>query len=554
MPDIAQLESFNNLSTIFTESTPFGFDSSTSLPGVQSGLIDSLQQSNSLFSESSSGSALPFTTTLDTTVTLQPSSIFDGAGNSNEQFNDTDGMTIEPLGNSALVEPLQQGDSLLSRSSSSNTPPVSQEGAAISDLAERTEFNDSSGGIETLSFTPETEITLQFSSAFGSTGSGNGQFNGAGGVAIAPSGNVYVSDGNNRIQVFDRNGAFLHAFGSPGSGNGEFNGPWSLAVAPSGNVYVADFGNNRIQVFDGSGNFLFNFGSRGNWDGYFHQPTGVTVDNSGKVYVTDANNRIQTFDSNGNFLSSLSAFHDGIWQFINPELIAVDESGNIYVPGNATHNLTIYNKNGEIIRTIGGEPGSENGQFLHPQGVALDSRGNIYIADSGNNRVQIFDRNGNFLSSFGYFGYGNTEFGHVKGIAVDKSGRTYVADGHNRIQIFDPDAGNTPDQATRVNVASNGKTYQGWVDSTDPDDFYSFSLGARNDFSLSLDGLSADANVQLLDINGNVILSSTNAGTAAESINSTLEAGAYRIHVTSADTIGTTFNLNLSVTPLLQMN
>ncbi len=276
--------------------------------------------------------------------------------------------------------------------------------------------------------------TLQFSSSF---------FSEANAIVIAPSGNLYVSDVDfHRIKIFDRNGNLLSSFGSSGSGNGQFKFPWSAAVAPSGNVYVADFGNNRIQVFDGSGNFLSTFGSRGNLDGFFHQPTGVTLDNSGNVYVTDANNRIQKFDSNGNFISSIRSLHDGKWQFINPELIAIDESGNIYVPGNATHNLTIYDKNGQIVRTIGGSPGNGDGQFRNPQGVALDSRGNIYVTDAGNSRFQVFDPDGNFISSFGHFGYGNGEFGHVKGIAVDPSGRTYVTDGHNRIHIFEPEARN----------------------------------------------------------------------------------------------------------------
>ena len=40
-----------------------------------------------------------------------------------------------------------------------------------------------------------------------------------------------VSDsGNNRIQIFDENAAFLSAFGTVGSGNGQFNNPQGLAI------------------------------------------------------------------------------------------------------------------------------------------------------------------------------------------------------------------------------------------------------------------------------------------------------------------------------------
>jgi subtilisin family serine protease len=90
------------------------------------------------------------------------------------------------------------------------------------------------------------------------------------------------------------------------------------------------------------------------------------------------------------------------------------------------------------------------------------------------------------------------------------------------------------------------------VDSADPVDYYSFSLGAENEFSLSLDGLAADANVAVLDLDGNVVTSSSNSGRTAESINTTLDTGAYRIQVTSASNFGTPYNLTVSLDPLIE--
>ena len=60
-------------------------------------------------------------------------------------------------------------------------------------------------------------------------------------VAIDNAGNVYVSDwDNNRIQKFGPNGAFITKWGTSGSGNGQFNGPGGIAVNSSRDVYVAD--------------------------------------------------------------------------------------------------------------------------------------------------------------------------------------------------------------------------------------------------------------------------------------------------------------------------
>jgi NHL repeat len=97
-----------------------------------------------------------------------------------------------------------------------------------------------------------------FKFAWGSPGSGPGQFgsgspklaNYPAGVAVDSAGNVYVSDPyNNRVQKFDGSGNFKFAWGSPGSGNGQFNGPYGVAVDFEGRVYVADPGNNRVQEF-----------------------------------------------------------------------------------------------------------------------------------------------------------------------------------------------------------------------------------------------------------------------------------------------------------------
>lgn len=128
--------------------------------------------------------------------------------------------------------------------------------------------------------------------SWGSSGSGNGQFSAAQGIATDSAGNVYVADtGNNRIQKFTSTGTYvsqiattspfdvavgpgderiyalklsspagirtytqggtaIESFGSTGAGVGQFSSPYGIAVTPGGRVAVGDTGNARVQLFD----------------------------------------------------------------------------------------------------------------------------------------------------------------------------------------------------------------------------------------------------------------------------------------------------------------
>jgi len=53
-----------------------------------------------------------------------------------------------------------------------------------------------------------------FAFLFASTGSGNGQVESPGGVAVFIDGNILVSDtGNNRVEVYSAIGAYQYGFG-----------------------------------------------------------------------------------------------------------------------------------------------------------------------------------------------------------------------------------------------------------------------------------------------------------------------------------------------------
>ena len=145
--------------------------------------------------------------------------------------------------------------------------------------------------------------TGQFLTSWGSEGSGDGQFNFVGGIAVGPNDEVYAVDLNNhRVQRFASDGQFVASWGSRGTADSQFINPRGVDVDGDGNVYVADWLNHRVQKFDPEGTFITKWGSRGTGDGEFEGPVDVAVTPDGSTaYVADLLNfRIQVFERTTN--------------------------------------------------------------------------------------------------------------------------------------------------------------------------------------------------------------------------------------------------------------
>jgi hypothetical protein len=108
-------------------------------------------------------------------------------------------------------------------------------------------------------------------------------------------------------------------------------------------------------------------------------------------------------------------------------------------------------------------------------------------------------------------------------------------------------AGNTLATARNVGTLTATQSFSDWVGSVDLDDYYSFNVGTQSNLTLSLTGLSADADVQLLNSSGTVITTSAAGGSSSESITRQLSAGTYyaRVYRYSGDT---TYGLSLNAT------
>jgi FG-GAP-like repeat/Bacterial pre-peptidase C-terminal domain len=89
------------------------------------------------------------------------------------------------------------------------------------------------------------------------------------------------------------------------------------------------------------------------------------------------------------------------------------------------------------------------------------------------------------------------------------------------------------DTATSLALTVSPQTLQDTV-SSGSDRYYRFNLANRSSLALSLTGLSADANVQLLSGTGSTLQTAANPGTFVDTIDQTLDSGNYYLRVYGA--------------------
>jgi PKD repeat protein/sugar lactone lactonase YvrE len=318
--------------------------------------------------------------------------------------------------------------------------------------------------------------SYEFVTKWGSSGSGDGQFNNPEGIDNYDK-TLYVTDrNNNRVQKFTLDGYFLSKFGSSGSGDGQLNHPAGIFCdVGNSRVYVADRDNNRIQKLSTTGSFVLAIGSSGSGDGEFSHPMsaakmpGIGGDYQYKIYVTDTdNNRIQLFTTDGDFFGKWGTSGSQNGELNSPRGIAINNTGSVYVADYNNNRIQKFNPDGSFV-SAWGSFGSANGQFNGPYYIAIDNNDNgaVYVTDSNNHRVQKFTADGGFVGAWGSQGSGDGQFNVPKGVCVYRQaaasvGYVFVVDsGNNRIQKFQVTIGagtTTTVQASSTTTSLNTTT------------------------------------------------------------------------------------------------
>ena len=228
---------------------------------------------------------------------------------------------------------------------------------------------------------------------FGEYGVGPGQFNEPWGVAVDQQGYIYVADTwNHRIQKFDPDGHHVLTWGRYGqsavydiTGQGVFFGPRGVAVGPDDRIYVTDTGNNRVQVFTKDGQYISEFGGTGEGQSFFNEPVGIAINNAGEVFIADTwNHRIQVFGLNGFFLR---LWEIPSWETEHPETkpFLAEDDGVIYAVDPLAQRVLAFSAEGTYLWAL-----QDSDNVLLPGGIAV-ADGLLYLVDATNGQIMVYD-------------------------------------------------------------------------------------------------------------------------------------------------------------------
>jgi len=383
-------------------------------------------------------------------------------------------------------------------------------------------------------------------SAFGSIGTGDGQFESPTGITVDSNGNLYVAEENNyRIQKFNASGTFVSAWGwgvtdgasqyevctsncrvgISGTGNGQFTSIFDI-IATGTVVDVVDLYNDTVSRFSTSGAFLSKFvAGAGNYD-----DEGLAIDGNGNVYTQGiSSNEIKVYNATGTFLSEWGwGVTDGANQYeictsncfqhyggtgggdgeLHHPTHLTAYGNKLYVSDYLNYRIEEYNTSGTFVAVWGwgvqdganqyevctsgcqsGIRGLGNGQFSVPEGIRTDSSGDVYVADATNNDIQEFDPNGNFIRRWGSKGTTPGQFNYGPlGLAVDSNNNIYVADVNGDYRIHKFDSNGNPILFSDCSLSSTcvaGTDYPGSSDSVTISSGTSITVPASASFSLT---------------------------------------------------------------------
>jgi len=185
-----------------------------------------------------------------------------------------------------------------------------------------------------------------------------------------------------KIEVYDAKTFTLQRHITvPGLGSRAFG----LAACPHNNcLYASDYDNHSVHKAELSGSNAVM-----KWS-VARQPAGLSVNSEHNLLVVSASERkLQIFTTDGSLLQKIQMQADIEY----PSHAVQLPTGQFLVSHyGSLHRVCLVGDDGAVVRSYGGQAGSQLTQMNWPRGLAVDREGRVLVADEDNDRLLVIDQ------------------------------------------------------------------------------------------------------------------------------------------------------------------
>lgn len=257
-----------------------------------------------------------------------------------------------------------------------------------------------------------------------------GELRGAGfkQLAVAPNGRIYGIPAEEKSVLIYNGTSLDRIVRLPGWD------PVALTVAGDGALWVIDGKQEKVLKLDDNGKISLSFGSSGSREGQFDEPSSLALSSKGTIYVADReNSRVQVFSPSGTFLSVLGGGVKSLFE--SPTQLVVDGKDQLWVLDGETQKISVFAPDGQKLFIFGGR-GESAATFRGATSLAVTPN-EVLVLDGESGVIKAFSPKGELLRQFGTAGRALGDFSAAAALAVASDTEILVADpAGNRVQTF----------------------------------------------------------------------------------------------------------------------